>query len=325
MRIRLAFSLIALSATSLAQNPGMAAAQAAQQATQQAQQAAQAANDDAIRQAQQASQDAARASQQANQDAQRLAHYCPPAGRPKFSVKGGVFTKPVTVKIRESTRGAVVYYTTDGWTPTANSTRYTGPITISSTTTLQAIAVAPDMPRSRVASAVYRVDLSSGKGAASPAAMVAAATSPVKPGVLLKGTSVPLVFASDFSSRKADVGDKINLTLAEDLKVGDVVIVPKGAMAVVNVTEAHKASVAGIPGFVSFEAESLNLDGRVVKLQGSAAKEGREVQINPATAGLAFVVPGGVFLVHGNEAEIKQGAVFTATVAEDTKVGTTTK
>lgn len=312
MRIPVVLLVTALSPALLGQDPGMMAAQQANQAAMQA-------NQEAMRQAQQANEDAARASRQASQNAQQLARICPPAARPKFSVKGGAFTKPVTVKIRENTRGAVVYYTTDGWTPTTNSTRYTGPITITSMTTLQAVAVAPDMPRSRIASAVYNVDLPPGKSAASPA-VVAPVPSPTKPGVLPKGTSVPLVFASDFSSRKADVGDKINLTLADDLRVGDTVIAPKGTTAIVNVTEAHKSRVAGIPGFVAFEAETLTVDGTVVKLMGTAAKEGREVQINPATVGLAFVVPGGVFLVHGNDAEIKQGAMFTATVAEDTRL-----
>lgn len=320
MRTGLVVLVVSLSASILqAQNPGTMAAQQAQQAAQQASQASQQANQNAMRQAEQANQDAARASQQAPQNAQQLAHICPPAARPKFSVKGGAFTKPVTVKIRENTRGAVVYYTTDGWTPTTNSTRYTGPITITSTTTLQAIAVAPDKPRSRIASAVYSMDLPSNKSAASPA-MVATTPSPTLPGVLPKGTLVPLVFVSDFSSRKADVGDKISLTLAEDLNIGGSVIAAKGATAIVNVTEAHKSSVAGVPGFVVFNAESLTIDGTVVKLTGSAAKEGREVQINPATVGLALVVPGGVFLVHGRDAEIKPGSVFMAAVAEDTKV-----
>jgi hypothetical protein len=318
MRIHPVLLVLAFSPLGLAQDAATLAAQQAMQATMQA-------NQEATRQAQQANEDAARASQQAAQNAQQAAHICPPAAKPKFSAKAGSFSKPVTVKIRENTRGAVVYYTTDGWTPTTSSARYTGPITITSTTTLQAIAVAPDMPRSRIASAVYRVEPPSGKIAPAPSAMVAAAPSPATAGVLPKGTSVPLVFAADFSSRKADVGDKINLTLAEDLKIGDSVIASKGATAFANVTEAHKSGVAGAPGFVSFAAESLSVDGTSIKLQGSAAKEGREVQINPATVGLAFVVPGGVFLVHGNEAEIKQGAVFTATVAEDTKLGATAK
>jgi hypothetical protein len=177
------------------------------------------------------------------------------------------------------------------------------------------------MPRSRIASAVYQLDIPSGSILPAPTAMVATPSSPVTSGVLPKGTAVPLVFAADFSSRKADVGDKVNLTLAEDLKIGDAVIAPKGSTAIVNITETHKSGVAGIPGFVSFQAESLSVDGTLVKLTGSAAKEGREVQINPATVGLALVVPGGVFLVHGNEAEIKPGSVFVATVAEDTKLG----
>jgi hypothetical protein len=275
-----------------------------------------------MRQAQQANEDAARASQQASQNAQQ-GRICPPAARPQFSVKAGSFTKPVTVKIREKTRGAVVYYTIDGWTPTTNSTRYTGPVTITSTTTLQAIAVAPHMPRSRIASGVYTVSAPAVQSG--PVAGTAVATAPPVESsptirMLTKGTSVPLVFATNFSSRKADVGDKINLTLAEDLKIGDAVVAAKGATGMAHVTEAHKSGVAGVPGFVAFEAESLTLEGTVVKLMGTAAKEGREVQINPATVGLAFVVPGGVFLVHGNEAEIKEGSVFTATVAEDTKL-----
>src|ERR1035441_6457733 len=62
------------------------------------------------------------------------------AAAPKFSVKPGAYSAAVTLKIKDSTREAVIYYTTDGWTPTVASTRYMGPITIDSTTTLQAIA-----------------------------------------------------------------------------------------------------------------------------------------------------------------------------------------
>jgi hypothetical protein len=322
MPARVMLLVIALSPSLLAQNPGMMAAQQAQQAAQQASQEAMRANEEATRQAQQANEDAARASQQAAQNAQQAARICLPAARPQFSVKAGSFTKRVTVKIREKTRGAVVYYTTDGWTPTTNSLRYTGPLTFTSTTTLQAIAVAPDMPRSRIASGLYTVNLPAAQSSTGTGAAVTSSASAgtVPDGRMVsKGTLVPLVFVSDYSSRKADVGDKINLTLANDLKIGDVVIASKGATAIVNVTGAHKAGIAGLPGFIAFEAESLTIDGTVVKLQGTAAKEGREIQVSPATFGLALV-PAGVLLVRGNEAEIKPGSVFTATVAQDTKL-----
>ena len=62
---------------------------------------------------------------------------------PKFSVKPGKYNEPRTVKITNSTAGATIYDTTDGWTPTAESQRYTGPIKVSSTTKLRAIAISP--------------------------------------------------------------------------------------------------------------------------------------------------------------------------------------
>jgi hypothetical protein len=35
---------------------------------------------------------------------------------PKFSVKPGKYNEPRTVEITDSTAGATIYYTTDGWT-----------------------------------------------------------------------------------------------------------------------------------------------------------------------------------------------------------------
>jgi Chitobiase/beta-hexosaminidase C-terminal domain len=103
--------------------------------------------------AQQANQQAAHDAQQAANNTQiATRNFCPPTGRPKFSVKAGSYPSSFTVKIRDKTRGATIYYTTDGWTPTTESTRCTAPITIHSTTTLNAIAIAPGAVRSRLAS-----------------------------------------------------------------------------------------------------------------------------------------------------------------------------
>ncbi len=83
----------------------------------------------------------------------------PPAPAPTFSVPGGTYTAVQTVTISDSVADATFYYTTDGTTPTTSSTVYSGPVTVSSTESLQAMATAPGWSPSPVASASYTLDL----------------------------------------------------------------------------------------------------------------------------------------------------------------------
>jgi lipoprotein-anchoring transpeptidase ErfK/SrfK len=77
---------------------------------------------------------------------------------PRFSPKPGTFPGSLpAVTITDDTKGAVIYFTTDGSTPTPNSQRYTGPISLSATTTLKAIAIAPSFEQSRTARGKYVV------------------------------------------------------------------------------------------------------------------------------------------------------------------------
>jgi hypothetical protein len=312
----LTLTLILAASFVLAQDPGM---QAAQQATQMATQAAQQANDQMLQASQHANQTAMQNAQQAAQNTPEC--YRCFAAKPKFSVKPGAYSKAVTLKLKDSTRGAVIYYTMDGWTPTADSNRYIGPITIDSTTTVQAIAISPYGGRSRIATALYTLN---GVPPTAPVAQTVVAVSnpaaePSAPAklVLARGTAVPLVFASDVSSKTADVGDKISLTLADDLKVGGVVVVKKGTPAVATVTEVDNTGMGGAPGEVFVQVDSLQAGSVLIKMQGTAAKEGQD-KVGKAM-GLMFVpfVPVGIF-VHGKDAEIKQGASFTAFVDADT-------
>ena len=74
---------------------------------------------------------------------------------PTFSPAAGRYTEAQTVTISCATEGTTIYYTTDGTTPTANSTPYTQPILVEETTTLKAIAVNGDGEESSVATARY--------------------------------------------------------------------------------------------------------------------------------------------------------------------------
>src|SRR5207247_1379475 len=76
---------------------------------------------------------------------------------PTFSPAGGTYTGSVTVTISDATSGATIHYTIDGSTPTTSSPVYTGALTFTQTTTLNAMAAAPGMTDSAVASATYAI------------------------------------------------------------------------------------------------------------------------------------------------------------------------
>ena len=76
---------------------------------------------------------------------------------PEFNVASGAVNSGTSVTITCATDGAKIYYTTDGNDPTAESTEYTGAISITEAVTLKAIAVKDGMNDSAVASASYTI------------------------------------------------------------------------------------------------------------------------------------------------------------------------
>ena len=83
----------------------------------------------------------------------------PPAASPTLSPSPGSYSSPQAVTLSDSTPAALIYYTLNGTTPTTSSSLYSPgtPLQISSTTTVEAIAVASGYSNSAVTSGTYTI------------------------------------------------------------------------------------------------------------------------------------------------------------------------
>jgi nucleoid-associated protein YgaU len=83
----------------------------------------------------------------------------------QFDPNGGSFTEATSVTLSSATDGAQVYYTTDGSDPSpSGGTRYAGPVSVSATQTLKAMAVKQGWKDSGITSADFTVNLGTATG-----------------------------------------------------------------------------------------------------------------------------------------------------------------
>jgi hypothetical protein len=322
MRFRFLLPLVLSGSLAFAQDAGMMAAQMAEQANQQSMQAAQMANQQAMQASQQSMQDAQQAAQNSGSGLSGL----PMAATPKLSMKSGTYPGTIILRMKDKTRGAVMYYTTDGWTPTAQSTRYVGPIHITSTTNLQVIAIAPYFMRSQIATASYvlpgSTPVSSSAAAATNTSMSAESPAKTAAGNLMlpKGAQVPLVVTSDVTSKNLAIGDTVPLALAQDLTVDGVVVAKKGTPAAATVIQVDGAGMIGQPGTITFAVHSLDVPGNVIPLDGTETKEGQNKYKTVRSVSIVPFVGISALFVHGKQAEVTPNTTLTALVGQDTPV-----
>jgi hypothetical protein len=206
--------------------------------------------------------------------------------KPTFSVKSGTVAAGTKVSLRSETHYATLYYTTNGWTPTTQSAKYTGPITINANTHLEVIAVGPNFQRSVVERADYKVSNSS--------VPVLESTVVVPEGGMLRaGTPVRVTFAgNEIDSASAAVGDEIKVVLDEEVKLGGTVLAPKGAPVNAALTFADPGD-GNAPGDLVFEIQSVEAAGKRVPLFGGetieGVKGGKDAKITPGMTAIAFV------------------------------------
>ncbi len=85
--------------------------------------------------------------------------YATQALPPTFAPPAGPYNAVQNVTLKSGTTDAVIYYTTDGSTPTGHSNKYASPIAVATTETINAIAISPTLGTSNVGTAAFTLTI----------------------------------------------------------------------------------------------------------------------------------------------------------------------
>lgn len=206
---------------------------------------------------------------------------------------------------------AVIYFTTDGWTPTENSAQYRDPIVISGNMRIQAFAQEPGKAPSRIVAASYTIN-----GPAEPLP----ADASVSGSTVTKGTQIRLQTGNRVTSETANVGDQFYLLLDQNLVVNGNVVARRGMSVEAMVTSVQRAGQNGKSGVIVFRLTGINAHGVTIPLIGIYTLVAPDIgsQLNHISD-TSFVHVAGP-LPPGNEAKIEPGMMLTASVAADVSI-----
>jgi PEGA domain len=143
------------------------------------------------------------------------------------------------------------------------------------------------------------------------------------PHTLLDGTPVKLRLGQTISSSDARVGQEIPFEVVEEVKVDDVVVLPKGATAIATVTEADHKKSMGRAGKLNISvtyarlADQEKVALRAVKDSKGGGHVGAMTGAIVATSIVFFPAAPLFLFIHGKDISIPQGTEITAFVEGD--------
>jgi len=141
---------------------------------------------------------------------------------------------------------------------------------------------------------------------------------------LAEDTPVRIRLARTMSSRDAKVDERVDFEVLEDIKVGNVVVVERGAIAIATITEAHPKRRMGRAGKLNMNIDYVRLvSGEKVLLRavkgGSGGNHIAAMTGAMVATGIVFFPAAPLFLfIHGKDITIPKGTEITACVAADT-------
>jgi hypothetical protein len=107
----------------------------------------------------------------------------------------------------------------------------------------------------------------------------------------------------------------VEFLLDDDLKVGESIVVSKGAHAVATVSNAKKAGMMGRPGELSVQIQYFVSGSTHVRIRGTKGRQGNSK--TGATVALTVIFGPIGLIKHGKNVEVPAGTPFTAYVEQD--------
>jgi hypothetical protein len=137
--------------------------------------------------------------------------------------------------------------------------------------------------------------------------------------VLADGTPVVLHILETVSSADAFVGKQIAFEVADDVKLGETVVIAKGSPAFGTVTRVKMSEMMGESGAMEFSLDYVRMvNGEEAKLSAFAGGEGGSRTGAVITA--AILVSPAFLFIYGKDKKVRKGATITAYIRGDVKV-----
>lgn len=152
-----------------------------------------------------------------------------------------------------------------------------------------------------------------------PGAGAPPAASVAKSVKLRDGEKVRLILMEDISSSTAHSGDRLNFTVAEEVKVGDAVVIAKGATAWGAIDEAQKKQFLGRGGRLTMRMEYVKaVNSQNVRIRATAGREGDDKL--GKTVVVALLAGPFALLVKGKDVAMPKGTEYAAYIDEDKEI-----
>jgi hypothetical protein len=148
--------------------------------------------------------------------------------------------------------------------------------------------------------------------------------SPESSSFLPEDTPVRLRLAQTISSATAKLNDKVDFEVVEDIKIGNIVVIPQGSTAIGTVTEARTKKSFGRSGKLNVNIDYVRLANgdkvslRAVKGGSGGSHTGAMTGAVVATAIVFFPAAPLFFFIKGKNIVIPKGTEITAFVAANT-------